>query len=295
VTGYYVARGETLALNADTRRWLRGSFVPLDDGVTHYELTGPEDGDLVLLLGSLTVPLFYWDAVIARLHHHGLRTLTYSAYGRGYSDRVAGPYDQELFVRQACDLLGVLGLSRPRHLVGSSMGAVTALALLGRTRDHTRSLSLLGPAGFTTGDPLPVRVATSKRFGPILGRRFGQQVLRGHLSHNVRTPDQIARITDMVCDSYRCEGSMWALLATLADYDLHNQQQLFTRAGQSGVPALLVWGDGDQVTPIHKLDEVTALLNPVRRRIFTDCGHMVPFEYPVETADELAAFFAGLP
>jgi hypothetical protein len=49
-------------LNPDTRSRLRGSLIPLSDGITHYELTGPDDGELVFLLGGLTVPLFYWDA-----------------------------------------------------------------------------------------------------------------------------------------------------------------------------------------------------------------------------------------
>jgi pimeloyl-ACP methyl ester carboxylesterase len=48
------------------------------------------------------------------------------------------------------------------------------------------------------------------------------------------------------------------------------------------------------VTPIGRLSEVEALLKPQRCHVLPECGHMVPFEYPEETADELADFFAGL-
>ncbi|MFF5010228.1 alpha/beta fold hydrolase [Streptomyces phaeochromogenes] len=291
---YYRARGENLPLNPDTRGRLRGSFIELSGGTTHYELTGPEDGELVFLMGGLTVPLFYWDGVAEHLHRRGLRTLTYSTYGRGYSDRVAGPYNHELFVRQAHDLVEALDVPQSWHTVGSSMGALNALGLLQRSHEQTKSLTLLGPAGFTEGDAPPVRLATAPGIGPFLGKHLGQLLLRAHLSHNVRTPEQVRALTDMVCDTYRCEGSMYALLATLGDYDFHRQQDAYRQAGRLGVPTLLLWGEQDQVTPIGKLPEAKGLLNPQLCQVFADCGHMVPFEYPEKTAAEMADFFAGL-
>ncbi|MFF4806589.1 alpha/beta hydrolase, partial [Streptomyces sp. NPDC001351] len=48
---YFVAPGEDRKLTADSRGALRGSFIELSDGVTHYELTGPEDGEVVLMAG----------------------------------------------------------------------------------------------------------------------------------------------------------------------------------------------------------------------------------------------------
>jgi pimeloyl-ACP methyl ester carboxylesterase len=294
MTRYFVARGETLTLDAGTRGGLRGGFIQLSDGITHYELTGPEDGELVFLLGGLTTPLFYWDGLVDHLHRRGLRTLTYSAYGRGYSDRVAGPYDRALFVRQAQDLVGALDLPKPRHLVGSSMGALTALGLLLRTREQTRSLAVLGPAGFTDGNPPAVKLATAPWIGALLGRLSGQSFLRAHLSHNVRTPEQLRVLSEMVIETYRYQGSIYALLSTLRYGALHRQQDLYREAGGLGVPTLLLWGDQDLVTPIDRLPEVKGLLKPRHSQVLPDSGHMVPFEYPEKTAAELADFYDEL-
>ena len=79
---YFISPNEDRQLDATTRESLRGSFIRLSDGITHYELTGPADGAIVVLTGGLTVPLFYWDVTAAALHDYGLQTLTYSAYGR---------------------------------------------------------------------------------------------------------------------------------------------------------------------------------------------------------------------
>src|SRR5689334_9313058 len=117
---YFVASGEDRRLDPATRRSLRGSYIQLSDGVTHYELAGPDGGDVVVLAGGLTIPLFCWDKMAAELHARGRRTLAYSGYGRGYSDRVIARYDQALFVRQLDELIERLELPKPCHIVGTS-------------------------------------------------------------------------------------------------------------------------------------------------------------------------------
>ena len=133
---YFVAAGEDRRLDAATRRSLRGSYIRLSDGVTHYELTGPDGGDVAVLAGGLTIPLFYWDELAAELHNRGLRTLAYSGYGRGYSDRIVARYDQALFVRQLSELIEHLELRAPRHVVGTSMGALIAMAYVSQHVDR---------------------------------------------------------------------------------------------------------------------------------------------------------------
>src|ERR1700751_1904401 len=114
---YFVASGEDRRLDAAARRTLRGAYIELFDGGKHSELTGPDGGDVVVLTGGLTIPLFYWDELAAELHTRGLRTLAYSGYGRGYSDRVVARYDQALFVRQLNELIEHLELPKPCHVV----------------------------------------------------------------------------------------------------------------------------------------------------------------------------------
>ncbi|WP_103343228.1 alpha/beta fold hydrolase [Amycolatopsis sp. CA-126428] len=286
---YFVASDEDRRLDAATRRTLRGGFVALSDGVTHYELTGPAHGALAVLVGGITIPLSYWDGFAARLHARGLRTLTCSAYGRGYSDRIEGPYDEALFVRQANELTTALGLTGPHHVVGTSMGALVAMAYANRYPEAVATLTVVGPAGLGER-PRPQRLLRNDVVAGIVARRFGRKLLEGHLGHNVRDPDLSAELVAMVRDAYRYEGSLYAFFRTLQDFPLYAREELFRRTGTLGLPVLLLWGDDDQVTPITHLGTVTALLHPRQTHVLTACGHMAPYERPDDAGDLLASF-----
>ncbi|MGW6194749.1 alpha/beta fold hydrolase [Kribbella sp. NPDC055110] len=289
---YFVASDEDRRLDAANRRTLRGSFVTLSDGVTHYELTGPENGELAVLVGSITIPLSYWDALAARLHARGVRTLACSAYGRGYSDRIEGRYDEALFVRQLAELTSALDLKPPWHVVGTSMGALVAMSYANLHPNTVATLAVVGPAGLGKR-PLPQRLLRNDVIGGFVARRFGRNLLEGHLGHNVRDPELSAELVAMVRDAYRYEGSLYAFFQTLQDFPLYERQELFRSTGELGLPVLLVWGDDDQVTPISHLDTVRELLHPQQTHVITQCGHMAPYERPDDVGDLLASFLAS--
>ncbi|MFI5540955.1 alpha/beta fold hydrolase [Nocardia sp. NPDC051900] len=290
---YFVARGETRRLNQNSRAGLRGDFLQCRDGVTHYELTGPIGAETVVFVGGLTIPLFYWDDLAAELLRRGFRTLTYSAYGRGYSERVRAAYDESLFVRQLTDLTERLGLYEPYHLVGTSMGALVAMAFAAQHTDRLATLTLAGPAGLQP-EPAAARLLRHERWGTVLARILGSRMLDRHLSHNVRDRQRSAALTAMVRECYQFDGSIYALAATLADFPLSARHDLYRSTGHLPVPRMLLWGDEDQVTPITSYDEVCALLAPTESHILSPCGHMVPYEEPVEMSKRFAAFVHGV-
>ncbi|MER7559882.1 alpha/beta hydrolase [Nocardioides sp. NPDC126508] len=284
---YFVGQGEDLLLDDRARRGLRGSFLELSQGVTHYELSGPEDGETVVLTGGLTVPLFYWDGLVEHLHGLGLRTLAYSAYGRGYSQRLRCDYDEALFVGQLAELVDTLRLPR-HHVVGTSMGAVIAMAYVAG-RSDIKSLTLAGPAGLSAA-PASRWLLKSDHAAAFVGRRLGRRLLENHLDHNVRDDASAAALTRMVHDAFRYQGSIYALFSTLQNLPLYGRAELFRSTGHSGIPTMLLWGDDDHVTPIASLEEARTLLQPRQCHVVTQCGHMTPLERPDEVADLIAAF-----
>ncbi|RRR96768.1 alpha/beta fold hydrolase [Glycomyces terrestris] len=287
---YFATAEEDRRLDPESRRHLRGDFVRLSDGVTHYELAGPEGGPVAMLAGGLTVPLAYWDGLAEQLHARGVRTLACSAYGRGYSDRVRARYDEALFVRQLVELRDELGIGQPLHLVGTSMGALVAMAYAAEHPDTLATLTLAGPAGLLRQHLPPHRLLANDHVARFVARRFGRRLLESHLGHNVRDPRLAARLTAMVLDAYRYEGSLFAFFDTLQHIPLSGRADRFRRTGALGIPTLLLWGADDQVTPIDQLDRARLLLRPEQCHVIPDCGHMAPLERPGEVAEHITAF-----
>jgi pimeloyl-ACP methyl ester carboxylesterase len=288
---YFVAAGEDRRLDATTRRGLRGDYIRLSDGVTHYELTGPDGGDVVVLAGGLTIPLFYWDELASELHARGLRTLAYSGYGRGYSDRVIARYDQALFVRQLDELIERLEVPKPCHVVGTSMGALIAMSYVGQHVGSAATLTLVGPAGLSH-QPIAQKLLLGNDIAAaVIAKRFGRRLLEQHLGHNVADADRAAALSTMVGDAYRYEGSIYAFFETLQHFPLFDRAELYRHTGALPVPIQLIWGTDDHVTPISSLGQVRELLQPTQCHVIDDCGHMAPFERPLVVADQLATFY----
>lgn len=287
---YFVAAGEDRQLDAAARRTLRGDYIRLSDGITHYELAGPAGGDVVVLTGGLTIPLFYWDELAAELHARGLRTLAYSGYGRGYSDRVVARYDEALFVRQLRELVEHLGLPAA-HVVGTSMGALIAMAYVGQHVGSAATLTLVGPAGLSRQPAAQKPLLGNDIVAGLVAKRFGRRFLDQHLGHNVAEPYRAAALAAMIGDAARYEGSIYSLFETLQHFPLFDRADLYRRTGTLGLPTQLIWGRQDHVTPITSLDQVRELLRPSQCHVIDDCGHMAPFERPLVVADQLATFY----
>lgn len=277
---YFVARGESLDLDRFSRAQLPGSYVELSNGVTHYQLAGPRDGEVVLLLPGLTIPLFYWGKFAEQLHIKGYRTLSFSAYGRGYSDRIRSAYSKRLFLKQAKELVEAVSDSEIKHVIATSMGALVAMSLVSDGWVKPETLTLVGPAGISSRIPLAVRIAKTRRIAELFGRFLGSKAVVNHLDHNVLAEEHAVDLKKMVGEAFKYKGSMYSLVSTLRNFPLHGQRELFKRAGELELPKLLMWGVEDQVTPVSGMSEVESLLRPMESHVIHNCGHMAPFECP---------------
>jgi pimeloyl-ACP methyl ester carboxylesterase len=286
---YFVAKGETDALSPAVRCRLQGDFIALSQGITHYRLAGPVNGEVVLLVPGLTIPLFYWDRFSTCLHQQGFRTLAYSAYGRGYSDRVQGAYDAGLFVRQLQDLVGALGLAID-HVIATSMGALIAMTLLTEHGFRPKTLTLVGPAGLTGKTALAARIAKVPVIAEVFGRHLARQSILSHIRHNVNTEADAQYLNAMIRDALNYAGTMYSLLSTLRHFPLTAQQTLFDKTGALEIPTLLVWGEDDNITPVNHMPHAQVLLKPEAALVIKACGHMAPLERAEQLSGIVSTF-----
>ncbi|MCK6254655.1 alpha/beta fold hydrolase [Pseudomonas fragi] len=247
---YFIAKGEFGRLTAQARNSLQGDFIQLSHGVTHYQLAGPANGEVVLLVPGLTIPLFYWDRLATRLHEQGFRTLAYSAYGRGYSERVKDAYGAGLFVQQSQELISALGLATVDHVIATSMGALIAMMLLTEHRLKPTTLTLVGPAGLARKKALATRVASAPVIAEKFGKHLARQSILSHIRHNVKAEADAQYLKAMVSNALNYEGTMYSLISTLRNFPLIEQEVLFRNTGKLALPILLVWGKDDTITPV---------------------------------------------
>ena len=151
---FYLSRNpEKRTIDESARRTAPGKFVRLSDGVTHYELLGPDSGATVVLVHGFSVPYYIWDSTAVALSNRGYRVLRYDEYGRGWSDRPKIAYDAAMYDRQVGELLDSLHIAGPVHLAGVSMGGWVTGTFAGRHPDRVRSLILVDPVAGESGGP----------------------------------------------------------------------------------------------------------------------------------------------
>jgi pimeloyl-ACP methyl ester carboxylesterase len=272
---YVVRNPEHADLDAAARRGAPGKFVTLGDGVTHYDVQGPDTGQRVLLAHGFSVPSYIWDSTSAALTAAGFRVARYDYFGRGFSDRPDIAYTPELFDRQMLQLLDSLGWREPVDIVGLSMGGPITAAFVGRHPDRVRSLTLVDPAaGPNTVPPLPFRVPV---LGPVLWQAFAVPgMAAGQLTDFVepaKWPDWPDRYRVQM--QYRGFGR--ALLSTLME-DRAPLDSVYARVGTLGKPTLLIWGMQDSTVSIKYADGVRKAIPQAQYHPIDHAGHLPHME-----------------
>jgi pimeloyl-ACP methyl ester carboxylesterase len=283
-------RGETRILDDQARRTAPGSFIKLPDGTVHYELKGPPDGRLVVLVHGFSVPYYIWDPTFTALAAAGLRVLRYDLFGRGYSDRPDLPYTMELFVRQLKDLLEALKVSQPVDLVGLSMGGPISAGFTDRYPEQVRKLGLLDPAGFQAGRPVLYRLISLPGLGEILIGLFAKLLLASNQPGDFYLPEKFPGYPGQFLPQMQYRGFKRAILSTLRVGPLGELTKTYQRVAAQGRPVLLIWGRQDKVVPFKLSEKARQILPQAEFHAIDQAGHIAHYEKPELVNPLLIAF-----
>ncbi len=287
----YHFRGETQTLDDAARALAPGQFVQLPDGFTHYELAGPPDKTVVVLIHGFSVPLFLWDQTFAGLVDAGFRVLRYDLFGRGYSDRPDVVYNQALFDRQLRELLDALGFTAPVNLVGLSMGGAIAVGFTAQHPERVRALALLAPAGYPTPASRMFWMMRIPGLGEWLFDRFGEKLIVGGLAKDFYTRDKVAELAARYRVQMQYQGFRRALLSTLRHGPISTMADAYRAVGKQTCPVLLIWGRDDRTVPFALSEKVRAAIPRAEFHPIDNAGHIVHYEKPEIVNPLLAIFF----
>ncbi len=274
----------------------------------HAESFGDPNGPTIVLAHGWTEMLTYWVYVIHELSARGYHVVAYDLRGHGHSEPASdGDYSLERFGE---DLEAVLATTVPAGqravVAGHSLGAMS-IAAWAEHHDVERRVSGAALLNTGVGDllaehllvPVPSLAQALNRTLPpslTLGShaavpRFStpltQAIVRYIAFGPSATPAQIAFYERMLV---ACPPDVRADVGlALSDMDLYHALPRLT------VPAIVVAGAEDRLTPPAHADRIAAALPDARRVVVLPAtGHMGPLERPQEISEMLAELASGV-
>jgi pimeloyl-ACP methyl ester carboxylesterase len=284
---------ERRTLDAAARQGVPGQFVRLADGITHYEIAGPDTGQVIVLAAAFSVPAYLSDSLFQRLGRSGFRAIRFDYYGRGWSDRLDAVYDLNLFGHQMGGLLDSLHVTGPVDLAGLSFGAAIVTNYADRYPDRVRSLIYINPV-FNNGRQLPPRERTALAWDWYMVFRGGTEEMATSqlydFLHPERFPDWVARYR--VQQQFRGTREAWRRTRAAIAAAPHQDEQIM-RVGRHPRPVLVVWGRQDEGAPFEESDSLLAMMPRARLVPVDSAGHLPHLEQPDVVVPAVARFLRG--
>lgn len=256
-------------------------LIPAHGTELFYDLTGPEGAPVVALSNSIGTTLELWDAQVAALSDR-YRVLRYDTRGHGRSPVVGGRTTIEDLADDLAGLLDALGVERA-HVVGLSLGGMTAQSFAVRHPDRLRGLVLMGTsAHLQIGWDERAALVREKGMGAIvdavLARWFTSPFLGEH-------PERVAPLREhfLAVDP---EGYA-ACCEAIRDMDLRESNAAIT------AHTLLIAGADDPSTPPEMMEEMRARIPDAEMVVLPRAAHIMNVERPKAVNRHLGAFLDG--
>ncbi len=266
------ANTELLTLDDEVREVAPGQFVELADGLTHYELAGPESGQVVILVHGFSVPYYIWDTTFKALRRAGFRVVRYDIFGRGYSDRPDIDYDGALFERQIIDLIYALDLDSPIDFIGLSMGGAVTMRFAANNPELVRKIVLVDPVYQASSAP-----AFPKRIGSyVLALSLIPGLAEGQFTDFIH-PENYPLWAYRYRVQMQYEGFSRAIISTIYEFGPEDHLSNYRRVQELELPVQLIWGMQDQTVDIAGADIVQSVLD-VEYLPVDESGHLPHIE-----------------
>lgn len=270
-----------------------GSDIALSDGITRYELTGPEIGEPVVLIHGLSSPYAVWDKTAPALAQAGFRVLRYDLFGRGFSDRPKKNYGIELYLRQLTELMEKVGFQeRPVRVIAVSMGALIAARFTELFPERVAKLVLFAPAGLPVAriPTLLHAMSALPGLGEWLTRLIGTQFAKSSIQRFFEDKTIIPEFTQIYDRQLAIRGYRYALLSTMRHLPIFSIPAGYELAGKNLIPTALFWGTGDPIAPFENAERVLSMIPQAMLVPIENGSHLCHYDRAKEVNPKLIDF-----
>jgi 3-oxoadipate enol-lactonase len=236
----------------------------------HHVVEGPPDAPTVVLSSSLGATHTMWERQVPALTQH-FRVVRYDTRGHGLSPVVPGPCTIQDLADDVVALLDRLDVERA-HVVGLSLGGMTAIALAAGNPERVDALALL-----CTSAHLPPAQGWLERAGTVRAEGTGavaDTVVSRWYTDAFRHahPDRVARAVATIA-SIPPEGYA-ACCEAIAAMDLRDD------LASIKAPTLALAGADDPATPPEHLQRIADAVPDARLVVVADAAHLANDEQP---------------
>lgn len=277
IAAYTILNPEVHELDEQERVRYGGYYIQLTDGVTHYRLEGPENGQLVVLVHGGTIPHWIWDEQTRVLADAGYRVLRYDTFGRGFSDRPDVNYSQALYQRQLQELIEGLGITDPFDLIGVSLGGGIASNFTAGHPDKVRKLILISPVVNGYKVPFIFRVPV---FGELTARFFGRHLLIKRFKTLNQQNPRAEYYQKLFVQQTTYKGFQRSLLSMMRSNALNDYTPAYRAIAKQSREPLLIWGAADAEISKEMIDAVRSIIPDARFVPIEGAGHGVLAQEP---------------
>ena len=285
--------GETQKLDDDARALSPGSFTELSEGLTHYKLSGPSDGKVVVLIHGMAGPPAIWTKVADSLVSHGFRVLQYDLYGRGYSDRPDVNQDLNLYLNQLAELITALSIINPITLVGWSLGGMIAVGYTAKYSNQVEKLILIAPAGVEISKPMNAKIVMTPFLGEMLMSLLGSHIIVRFALKGLHSNDLVDEFRALVTEQMQYQGYLKSFLSTLRYCVFEEVTNDYQTIGKLGIPVLMISGSEDAILTPAARSRIGELIPHLKYKEIKGTGHMPHFERPEEVSSIMTSFISS--
>lgn len=259
------------------------------------ELGEARQGTLVWLHGFADRPDIFLRVAPGLLADFRIVAPAMPAFGYGWIDP-SERHDVDAFGAWMHDVLEDI-VDGPAHLIGNSLGGVTALAVAARRPAWLRSLLPLNSAGvrvagepsvieeFEAGDNL-FEIRVPGDYDALMGRLFsGPMAIPPFVDtflyrEYARQADWFLKVSaDLSASEERFGGEGWSAAVDLSAIE---------------VPTLVVWGDRDTLFPVSHAQVLAREIPGARLELIPGIGHCPHLESPGRLARAIRRFVQTL-
>ncbi|MHA6615826.1 alpha/beta fold hydrolase [Pseudonocardia sp. DLS-67] len=258
--------------------------------------SGDPAGDPIVMLHGIGRSLEDWSPQ-HELLPAARRVISMDMLGFGLSDPPPGPMTLARLADGVYDTLDALGVHRPVHVLGNSLGGAVALAMQATRPERVTGVVLAAPAGFGREVVLDLRLLAIPGIGRALLRNVGRAGARRTeraLYHDGSfvTEERIRHAMRVAAHPGRPELFLDVVreLGTARGIRPGWRSALLAGVARHPRPTLIVWGDRDRILPAHHLSAARTALPHAQSHVFGDTGHLPQVERAAGFAELVGPF-----